>query len=89
MLDMPIMGEVQMEPTPTNTDCVGHNDLCKAVSPPNGEHTKTGDCKELDYIDTNNFNRNEVSETHSRKFDHEPFCVTGKDLDLIDIDDLF
>ncbi len=55
-------------------------------SSPNGEQSKTGDCKETD---TNNFNLNEVSETHSRKFDHEPFRVTGNELEIIDIDDLF
>jgi len=86
MLDMPVMDEVQNEPTLTNTDCVDQNEPCKVVSSPNGEQSKRGNCKESN---TNNFNRNEVSETHSRKFDHEPFCVTGKDLDLIDIDDLF
>ncbi len=55
-------------------------------SSPNGEQSKTGDCKETD---SNNFNLNEVSESHGEKFRCEPFCVTGKDLDSIDIDDLF
>lgn len=40
-----------------NTDCVGHNDLCK-------------------------------NESHC-ECNHELFCVTGKDLDYIDIDDLY
>ena len=29
ILDMPVMSEVQSEPTLTNTECVGQNDLCK------------------------------------------------------------
>lgn len=57
MLDMPVIGEVQDEPTLINTDCVGQNDLCK-----NESH------------DNNN---------------HGIFCVTGKDSDYIDIDDLY
>ncbi len=73
MLDMPIECEVQSEP-------------CKVVSPPNGDHTKTGDCKETD---TNNFNLNEVGETHCAKLHNEPFCITEKDLDLTDIEELF
>ena len=32
MLDMPTEGEVLSEPTLTNIDCVGHNDLCKVGS---------------------------------------------------------
>ena len=30
-----------------------------------------------------------INDTHGRKIDRELFCVTGKDLDCIDIDDLF
>ncbi len=95
MLDMPVINEVQSGLTDEVISkhlikefpvCEGQNKLCKVVSTPIGEHTKTVDCKETD---SNNFNLNEVSESHSRKFDHEPFCVTGKDLDLIDIDDMF
>lgn len=55
---MPTEGEVQMNLPLVNTDCVGHNDLCK-------------------------------NESHGRKSDRELFCVTGKDLDCIDIDDLY
>ena len=50
ILDMPVMGEVQTEPTLTNTDC------------------------------------NEESHDNSN---HGIFCVTGNDLDYIDIDDLY
>lgn len=57
ILDMPIMGEVSSEPTLTNTDCMGQNDLCK-----NESH---GECN------------------------HGIFCVTGKDSDYIDIEDLY
>jgi len=53
--------------------CIGQNELCK----------------QPDYIESNTFNQNEGSETHSRKFNHELFCVTEKDLNLIDINDLF
>ena len=55
ILDMPAMGEVQMNLT--NSDCVGQNDLCKNKS--HGEDN------------------------------HDLFCVTEKDLNLIDIDELF
>lgn len=58
IVDMPTEGEVVSEPTLTNIDCVGHNELCK-------------------------------NESHGRKFDRELFCVTGKDIDYIDIDDLY
>lgn len=33
ILDMPTEGEVQMNLPLVNTDCVGHNDLCKVMSP--------------------------------------------------------
>lgn len=55
ILDMPIEGEVQMNPA--NTDCMGQDDLCK-------------------------------NESHDNS-NHGIFCVTGKDSDYIDIDDLF
>lgn len=57
ILDMPTEGEVQMNLPLVNTDCVGHNELCK-----NESH---GECN------------------------HELFCVTGKDSDYIDIEDLY
>ncbi len=42
---------------------------------------KTGDYKEPDYIEVDNESHGECN--------HELFCITGKDLDLIDIEDLF
>lgn len=58
ILDMPTEGEVQMNLPLVNTDCVGHNDLCK-------------------------------NESHCAELHSELFCVTEKDLELIDIDDLY
>lgn len=73
----------------TNISCVGQNELCKVVVTNNSETPKqdidvykTGDYKEPDYIETDN-------ESHGGKIPCELFCVTGKDLDCIDIDDLF
>lgn len=43
---------------------------------------KTGYYIEFDYIEAD-------SESHGRKIGCELFCVTGKDSDHIDIDDLF
>lgn len=43
--------------------------------------SKTGDYKEPDYMETN-------TDTHG-KCNHGIFCVTGKDSDCIDIDDLY
>ena len=93
MLDMPTEGEVQNEPTLTNTVCkvqmnmantdsVGQDDLCKVVSTPTGAQSQTGDYKEPDYIDTDN-------ESHGGEIPCELFCVTGKDSDYIDIEDLY
>ncbi len=98
MLDMPVISEVQTgltdevvskHPIKEFPVCIGQNEPCKVEFSPNGEQSKTGDYKKQDYIDTNNFNRNEISESHGERFRCEPFCVTGNDLDLIDIDDLF
>lgn len=82
-----------------NIDCVGRDEPCK-----------TGDYKEPDYEEADNFTPNvrigepRVSadkgqnsnysdiadnESHGRKTDRELFCVAEKDLDYIDIDDLF
>ncbi len=58
ILDMPTEGEVQMNLPLANTDCVGHNDLCK-------------------------------DESHGANLHGELFCVTDKDSDYFDIDDLF
>lgn len=43
---------------------------------------KTGDYKEPDYIEAD-------SESQGEKIRRELFCVTGKDADYIDIDDLY
>ena len=63
-------------------DCVGQNELCKVVSTPISVEPKTGYCREPDYIEADN-------ESHGRKIRRELFCVTGKDLEFIDIDDLY
>ena len=107
ILDMPTEGEVQMNLT--NTDCVGQDELCKVVSTTFGVQSKTGDYRESDYIESNNFTPNvrigepKVSadkeqnpnisdiandESYGNN-DRELFCVTGKDLELIDIDSIF
>ena len=80
MLDMPTEGEVQMNLT--KTDCVGHDFFCKVVSTPIGAEAKTGDYKETDYIEAD-------SESQGRKTDRELFCVTGKDIDCIDVENLY
>lgn len=64
----------------TNTNCVGQNELYKVVSTPTGVQSQTGDFREPDYIETNNKSHGE--------YNHGIFCVTGNDLDYIDIDDL-
>ncbi len=46
------------EPTLTNIDCMGYNEVCK-------------------------------NDSHGAKLHDELFCVTGKDSDYIDIDDLY
>lgn len=86
MLDMPAMGEVQMNLA--DKDCVGQDELCKVVSAPIGAESKTGDCEEPDYIESNNFTPKD-SESHGGKNCRELFCVTGKDSDCIDMDDLY
>lgn len=86
MLDMPVMGEVQMNPT--NMDCEGQNELCKVRYTPIGVESKTGDCEEPDYIESNNFSIKD-SESQGEKIRCELFCVTGKDSDYIDIEDLY
>ncbi len=93
ILDMPTEGEVLSEPiltsaegkvqmNLTNIDCVGHNNLCKVGSTPSGVQSKTGDYKETDYIEAD-------SESQGRKTDRELFCVTGKDIDCIDVENLY
>ena len=88
ILDMPPEGEVQMNLPLVNTDCVGQDELCKVESPKNSENPKqdievykTGDCREPNYIEIDN-------ESHD-KSNHGIFCVTGKDSEIIDIDDLY
>ncbi len=56
--------------------------FAKVVSTPTGVQSKTGDYKEPDYIDTDN-------ESHGGEIPCELFCITGKDSDYIDIDDLY
>ena len=91
ILDMPT-DEVQMNLTLVNTDCkvqmdlannacVGQDELCKNNHTPSGVQTKTGDYKEPDYTEAD-------IESHG-KFNRGIFCVTGKDSDYIDIDDLY
>lgn len=52
------------------------------MSTPSGVQSKTGDYKEPDYIKAD-------SKSHGGKIPCELFCVIGKDLDCISIDDLF
>ena len=93
----------------TNTDCVEQDELCKVVSTPNGVQSKTGDYKESDYIDADNFTLNarigepkvsadkeldpnnlgEADNESHENSNHGIFCVTGKDSDCIDLDDLY
>lgn len=80
MLDMPAICEVQMNLA--NMDCVGQDELCKVVSTPTGVQSQTGDYNEPDYIDADN-------ESHGGEIPCELFCITGKDSDYIDIDDLY
>lgn len=51
------------------------------VFTPFGVESKAGDYKEPDYMETNTDTRGECN--------HGIFCVTGKDSDSIDIDDLY
>lgn len=93
ILDMPTEGEVLSEPILTSTkgevqmnltniDCVGQDELCKENCTPTGVQTKTGDYKEPDYTEAD-------IESHGGEIPCEVFCVTGKDLDYIDIKDLY
>lgn len=82
ILDMPVMGEVLSEPNIINTGCVGQDKICKDNHTPIGVQFKTDDYKEPDYIEADN-------ESHGGKIPGELFRVTGKDLECIDIDDLY
>ena len=82
ILDMDGECEVQSESVIANTDCFGHNDLCKVVSR-NNFVTPKQDIIPFTLDGTN------VDESQGRKTDRELFCVTGKNLECIDIDDLF
>ena len=91
ILDMPTEGEVQMNLLCTvckvqrdlaNNTCVGQDGLCKVVSTPSGVQSKTGDYNEPDYIEAD-------SESHGVEIPCELFCVNEKDLNYIDIDDLY
>ena len=81
ILDMPTEGEVLSEPAIANIDCVGQDKICKDNHTPIGVEVKTGDYKEPDYIEADN-------ESHD-KSNHGIFCVTEKDSDCIDIDDMY
>lgn len=74
--------EVQSEPILTNTDCVGQNKLCKVESPKNLETPKQ------DTISSKTDDIN-INESHSRKIGCELFGVTEKDLDFIDMENIF
>ena len=88
-----------------NANCVGHNDLCKMVSPNNSESPEI----EPDYIETDKFTPNirigepkvsadKVQNPNNSDFayneshgndNHGIFCVTRKDSELIDIESIF
>ena len=87
ILDMPAEGEVHLNLPLKNADCVEQDELCKVVSTPTGVQSKTGDYKEPDYIESNNFTPKD-SESHDNS-NHGIFCVSEKDLEGIDIDDLY
>ena len=53
------------------------------VSIPSGVQSKTGDCEEPD------FSVEADSESQGGKFRRELFCVTGKDIDCIDVENLY
>ena len=57
----------------------------KVVYAPFGDDTKTDNCKEPNCIASNNFTSDESHDNSN----HGIFCVTEKDLDCIDIDDLY
>ncbi len=53
---------------------------------------KNADCKvQMNLTNTDCVGQNDLckSESYGRKIDRELFCVTGKDSDYIDIDDLY
>lgn len=84
MLDMFTEGEVQMNLT--NTDCIGHNGLCKVKHQKNSESQMTN----TDICTTGNYKEPVYIEADSGSHDksnHGIFCVNGSD--YIDIDDLF
>lgn len=60
---------------------MGQDEFCKVVSTPIGVQFKTGDYKEPDYIEAD-------IESHDNN-NHGIFCVTGNDLELVNIDDLY
>ena len=86
--DMDAEGEVQMnlpyinnvcevQSDLANIDCVGQDELCKVVLPNNPEPPKQ------DTI------QSKINSMCDNKSHGELFCVTGKDSDPIDIDDLY
>lgn len=61
---------------------MGQGELCKANRNPIGVESKTSYYKESDYIEAD-------SESHGGEIPYELFCVTGKDSELVDIEDLY
>ena len=55
------------------------------VSTPAGVQSKTGDCKEPDYMETSIFTLNESHDNSHQG----SFCVIGKDLECFELDDLY
>jgi len=84
IFDMPGNNEDQSERV--NSSGTGQNNGYKQVSTLICVQPRVGKLKESDYIESNTFTLNE---THGRKVDRKCFCTTEKDLDLINIDDLF
>lgn len=65
---------------------VTYNSVVFELYAPFGDDTRTSDYK-AGYIESNNFTPKD-DESHGEN-DHGIFCVTGNDVDLVDIDDLF
>lgn len=73
-----------------NADCVGQDELCKVVTN-NSEAPKTGfDEPKVSAGKKQSTNNSDsaINESHDES-NHELFCVTGKDSDYIDIEDLY
>lgn len=73
-----------------DVNCVGRDELCKVVTN-NSEAPKTriGEPKvSADKEQSTNNSDSTINESHG-ECNHELFCVTGKDSDYIDIEDLY